>query len=166
MLQLTKFLVITLMAVLAGCSTLTERETHHKTNASISEKKSHASKPEDRINLLLTAVNQGNLEAVMACYEPGATLVVEPGKLATGTQAIREAFAGYIAMKILITPESQKIIQTSDTALFISKWKATGVAADGSAVQMEGTSSDVLRRQADGQWLIAIDNPFGVTVLK
>ena len=42
MLQLTKFLVITLMAVLAGCSTLTERETHHKTNASIPEKSQNA----------------------------------------------------------------------------------------------------------------------------
>lgn len=28
-----------------------------------------------------------------------------------------------------------------------------------------GESSDILRRQADGRWLIALDNPWGAQVL-
>jgi hypothetical protein len=30
---------------------------------------------------------------------------------------------------------------------------------------MGGESSDILRRQSDGRWLIAIDNPWGAQVL-
>lgn len=119
----------------------------------------------DIVNQLLKAVNQGNLEATVACYEAGATLVVQPGQLATGTQAIREAYAGFIAMKVAITTESHKIIQTGDIVLFSSKWSAVGTAPDGTLVKMGGTSSDVLHRQADGRWLIAIDNPFGAAIL-
>jgi ketosteroid isomerase-like protein len=31
---------------------------------------------------------------------------------------------------------------------------------------MGGVSSDVLRRQHDGRWLIAVDNPWGATILE
>ncbi len=30
---------------------------------------------------------------------------------------------------------------------------------------MSGESTDVLRRQPDGRWLIALDNPWGVQIL-
>jgi hypothetical protein len=32
----------------------------------------------------------------------------------------------------------------------------------GNAVELSGQASDVLRRQADGTWLLVIDNPYGV----
>jgi ketosteroid isomerase-like protein len=32
-------------------------------------------------------------------------------------------------------------------------------------VRMDGVTSDVLRRQADGRWLFVIDNPWGAGVL-
>ena len=32
-------------------------------------------------------------------------------------------------------------------------------------VQMEGATSDVLRKQPDGRWLFVIDNPWGAAIL-
>ena len=121
--------------------------------------------PVDTVSQLVKAVNQGNLDIAVACYEADATLIVQPGQIATGKKAIREVYAGFIAMKVIITTDTHKIIQTGDIALFMSKWTATGTAPDGSAVKMGGISSDVLRRQVDGGWLIAIDNPFGAAIL-
>ena len=46
--------------------------------------------PVDTVNALIEAMNRGDIEAAVALYEPGATLVVEPGKLATGTEALRK----------------------------------------------------------------------------
>ncbi len=123
------------------------------------------SNPADTVTQLVKAVNQGDLEAAVACYETDATLIVQPGQVATGKKAIREAFAGFIAMKVTITTETHKTIQTGDTVLFISRWTANGTAPDGATVKMGGASSDVLRRQTDGRWLIAIDNPFGAAIL-
>ena len=121
--------------------------------------------PVDTVTQLVKAVNQGNLEAAVACYETDAILIVQPGQVATGKKAIREAFAGFITMKVMITTETHKIIQTGDIVLFTSKWTATSTAPDGTPVKMGGMSSDVLRRQTDGRWLIAIDNPFGPAIL-
>ncbi len=121
--------------------------------------------PVETVNQLVEAVNQGNLDAAVACYEAGASLVVQPGHVATGTQAIRAAFAGFIAMKTTITTEKYEILQTGDIVLYTSRWSAIGTAPDGTPVKMGGTSSDALRRQADGRWLIVIDNPFGGEIL-
>lgn len=123
------------------------------------------SSPADTVTRLINAVNQGDLETIATCYEPEATLIVQPGQVATGIQEIRAAFAEFIAAKTIITSETHKIIQSGDVALFTSKWNAAGSAPDGSPMNMGGTSSDVLRRQANGRWLIAIDNPFGAAIL-
>jgi ketosteroid isomerase-like protein len=68
-------------------------------------------------------------------------------------------------MKVTITTEMYKIIQTGDIVLYNSKWSAVGTAPDGAPLKMGGTSSVVLHRQVDGRWLIAIDNPFGAAIL-
>ena len=52
-----------------------------------------------------------------------------------------------------------------DLALSIVGWSLTGTGPDGKSVQMEGTTSDILRKQADGNWLFAIDNPWGAGIL-
>ncbi|MBI5437117.1 MAG: DUF4440 domain-containing protein [Nitrosomonadales bacterium] len=121
--------------------------------------------PVDAVTQLVKAINQGNLDAAVASYEPGATLIVQPGKVATGTKALRDALAGFIALKPTLTTESYQVVQSGDIALYCSKWNLKGVAPDGSIVQMGGTSSDVLRRQTNGQWLIAVDNPWGPGIL-
>jgi len=46
-----------------------------------------------------------------------------------------------------------------------SKWNLKGTGPDGKPVEMNAMSSDLLRRQADGTWLIAIDNPWGTAIL-
>jgi ketosteroid isomerase-like protein len=49
---------------------------------------------------------------------------------------------------------------SGDIALLISDWTIRGKAADGSSVDLAGTTADVARRGADG-WTYVIDNPFG-----
>jgi hypothetical protein len=54
----------------------------------------------------------------------------------------------------------RRVIVSGDIALLISDWTLTGKAADGSDVNMSGTTADVARRGPDG-WKYVIDNPFG-----
>ncbi len=84
---------------------------------------------------------------------------------ATDTKALRDALAGFIAMKPTLKTELYKVIQSDDIALYISKWSLNGGGPDGKPVQMYGKSSDILRRQADGRWLIALDNPWRTAIL-
>lgn len=121
--------------------------------------------PLDTVNKLIEAINRGDLNAAVALYEPQATLVAEPGKLAKGTDSIRTALQGFIALRPTLKGETHQVIEGGNLALFCSKWSLKGTAPDGKPVEMGGTSSDVLRQQADGSWLIVIDNPWGTGIL-
>jgi ketosteroid isomerase-like protein len=64
-------------------------------------------------------------------------------------------------MNPTLTIEPNKVIESGDIALVTGDWSLTGKGSDGD-VKMSGTYADVMRRQADGSWLFAIDNPDGV----
>ena len=121
--------------------------------------------PLDVITQFINAMKQGDLEAALKMYEPGASFVVKPGVVVTGTQPIREALAGFVALKPTLTSEAHQVVEAGDVALYCSRWSLRGTDPAGNPVQMGGRSSDVLRRQPDGNWLIALDNPWGTDIV-
>jgi uncharacterized protein (TIGR02246 family) len=119
-----------------------------------------ARKPEDVDLLVIEALNAGEVEAALALYERDATFVPEPGKLAAGLEAIREALNQFLAYKPRLTIEVSQVAESGDLALLCSSWTLKGTAPDGSAVELAGQGAEVVRRQADGTWKFVIDNPF------
>jgi uncharacterized protein (TIGR02246 family) len=117
--------------------------------------------PEELHRLLAEAFNAHDLEALMALFEPGATLIPQPGQIVTGTEAIREAASGFLALKPKFDLDFKKAFQAGDIALLFSDWTLSGTDPDGNAVELAGQASDVARRQSYGSWLFVIDDPFG-----
>ena len=122
-------------------------------------------RPEDTVQKFFEAFNRRDLEFLISLYEPKAALVAQPTQIAEGHAAIREALDGFLAMKPTLTPEKKTLVTAGDLALSVVRWTLNGTGPDGSPVRMEGTTSDVLRKQADGRWLYAIDNPWGAGIL-
>ncbi|PYP00988.1 MAG: DUF4440 domain-containing protein [Gemmatimonadetes bacterium] len=121
--------------------------------------------PSDTVDQLTQAINRGDLEAALALYEPNAVLVVQPGHLARGTTQLREALARFIALEPTLRSEVQEVIAAGDLALYAGRWTLRGMDPNGHPVVMGGESSDILRQQRDGRWLIALDNPWGAKIL-
>lgn len=117
------------------------------------------------IEAMTSAFNQGNIDGIMRTYEPGAVVLGEPGAPVSGTLALRAMFAGFIAAKAHFTFQAHEVIQAGDLALHLTPWRMAGVGPDGKAVTAGGLSIAVLRRQADGRWLMVIDDPFGDSIL-
>ena len=118
------------------------------------------------IDDLTEAINKGNLNAAVALYESDAVLVTQPGTVARGKDQIREALKGFISLEPVLTSESRELVETETIVLYCSKWRLRGTSPDGKSVEMTGISSDVLRRQPGGKWLIAIDNPWGAAIVR
>ena len=108
------------------------------------------------------AYNSGDIDALAALYEPEAAYVAEPGKVRQGTEAVRDILGGYFALDGKAKFETRRVIGNDDLAVLISDWKLTYAGEDGAPVELGDTSTDVVRRQPDGAWLIAVDNPFGL----
>jgi len=121
--------------------------------------------PIQTVNELVQGINAGDLNLAVAAYENDAILMAQPGVTARGTSQIREALSGFIAMKAQLRSEAQQVIENQDVALYIGRWSLNGTDPSGKPVSMGGESTDVLRRQPDGRWLIALDNPWGAQIL-
>jgi len=118
-----------------------------------------ARSPEQLHQFFTEAFNAGDIDALMALYESGASIEPEPGKLVEGTDAIREVLSGFLDLKGKISVETKKAIQTGDLELLHGQWSLTGTGPDGSPVNLSGNSTEVVRRQPDGTWFYAIDLP-------
>jgi uncharacterized protein (TIGR02246 family) len=118
--------------------------------------------PEEIDSLFAQALNAGNVDALVALYEPQASLMPSPGTLVAGTAAIRGALAAFVAAKPAMQIAPRLVSQSGDLAVVTSKWQLAMTGQDGKPAQMQGQSVEVVRRQSDGRWLFVIDLPFGV----
>ena len=117
--------------------------------------------PEQVLDSIVNGINTGNMEALMALYEPEAAFAVQPGSLAKGLPGVREALSGFIAMRGKLDLKVTHVLEAGGLALVTGVWSFAGTAPDGKPVNLSAKSADVLRQQEDGSWRFVIDNPWG-----
>ena len=117
--------------------------------------------PEQVLASVVDGINAGNLDALMALYEPHAAFAAQPGSLATGWSGVRASLAAFTAMNGTLDLQVTRVLQLDDLALVVGEWSFAGTGPDGEPVTLTGRNADVLRRQPDGSWRFVIDNPWG-----
>jgi uncharacterized protein (TIGR02246 family) len=121
--------------------------------------------PGETVDRLVQAINRADLEGALALYEPEAVMVVEPGQIVRGTPELREALEAFIALSPTLRSQAQQVIEAGELASYVGRWALRGTDSAGRPVIMGGESSNILRRQANGHWLIVLDNPWGARIL-
>ncbi len=117
--------------------------------------------PEDCDRLFGERMNAGDLDGMVSLYEPHATFVPQEGDPVTRTENIRQALAGFLAMKPKIKMNVAKAVKAGgDLAVLYNNWSMSATGPDGTVVNMTGKSIEVVRRQSDGTWLFVVDDPF------
>ncbi len=104
--------------------------------------------PEDLGRYFLDRANAGDVDGLVALYEPGAVLASPAGPLATGHQEIRAVYAELLAYRPVFSSAGQPpAIRNGDLALTSTRLPGGGATAE------------VARRQPDGSWRWVIDQP-------
>jgi len=119
--------------------------------------------PLELITTLLDARSRGDIEAAVACYEVDATMVIEPDHIERGAAAVRSFTQSSFALPITVL--ARRIVDGRDVALHVGKWRLEMAARGGTSQQLIGCTADILRKQADGSWLVAVHNPWGGAVV-
>jgi PhnB protein len=120
-----------------------------------------AHKPEEWVRLFAQHLNAGDLEAVIALYEPDASFVPRSGDTVVGRSGIRQVLADFIAKKPQMRGRVTKVVPTGDIALLYTDWQGTAVDPAGTPVEIFHQAIEIVRRQADGTWKLLVGHPDG-----
>jgi len=87
--------------------------------------------------------------------------VVHPGQVTKSPLELRAAMQRLIALRGRLTVDPQTFTRSDDLVLVLGTFTFSGRRRDGTPFERTSRFADVLRRQSDGRWLVAVDNPFG-----
>src|SRR5262245_18619067 len=117
--------------------------------------------PEECDALFERHLNAGDLDALVALYEPTATLVASPGEVSVGHAAIRDALGSFIAAKAQLHLEIGLVLRSGDhLAVLYNDWNGHYTDPDGARVEVAGQAMEIVRRQPDGSWRFAVDDAY------
>ena len=122
---------------------------------------SGVTKPADFPKAFEEALNMGDLDAIVALYEEAATLRIQSGEARSGAVAVRSEMEQLIAAGARITNMLRHVLVSGDVALILVDFLLRLGTPDEPA-EVSGTATNVLRRDPNGQWRMAIANPQGV----
>ena len=115
----------------------------------------------DAIKNMTIAFQNKDIDKVMASYEPNAVVVFEPESPVSDEAVLREMFQSMSMVNPKFTYSGHEVFVTGNIATHIAPWSMIGEAPDGTEIKQSGLSIAVLRKQADGKWLMILDNPHG-----
>lgn len=108
--------------------------------------------------------NSLDVATALELFHEDAIFVDGMGTVHHGKAAIGAELAKYFGTGLKMDLRPGHVFTSGDTTLSINDWSYDGKDKDGKPVKMSGSTSDVLRRSADGVWRYVIDNPFGNAV--
>src|SRR5512140_1416707 len=118
-----------------------------------------ANTPQDVDRLFGEYLNAGNVDGIVALYEPRATFVPQEGEHLVGHDLIRGAISGFVTMKPKIQMNVVRAVPVGDdVAVLYNEWRMTITPPGGAAVEVAGKATEIVRRQADGTWRFIFDD--------
>lgn len=110
--------------------------------------KTAANHPDDLAGLFIERANAGDVDGLVALYEPNAVLAFPPGSVATGHAEIRKVYEQFVAAAPVLVPGRPHPSLVSDDLALTATTLTSGEV-----------TVEIARRQPDGTWLWAVDQP-------
>lgn len=115
------------------------------------------------------AINREDFDALMDFYADDATLVVMPGKQATGKAELRKAFvaiAEHFNHTLAVSQGELIVVEGGDTALVLADTRVKATMKSGESYVAERKATYVFKRAPGGRWLCVVDNSYGTDLLQ
>lgn len=117
--------------------------------------------PEDCDHLLGEYLGSGSVDDILTLYEADAVFVTQDRQILIGHAALREVMTMFAAARPRLTPNLIMVARQGETtAVIYNDWTLSHTGPDGKPVEQSGRAIEVIRRQANGTWRFAFDDPF------
>ncbi len=110
--------------------------------------------------------SNGDLESALDCFDDDAVYVTGIGTFVTGKEDIRKALEQVCSLKPDLQAQRSTGFTVGDITAWVDEWTLKAILPDGTKLDMKGTSSDILKKQPNGNWAYLVDNPYGAEYLQ
>jgi uncharacterized protein (TIGR02246 family) len=120
-----------------------------------------AYKPEDGNRIFIEAMRYGDIETIVALYEPDAVLVRPDGKKAIGHVEIRKFLEQEAARKASYVIQDIATVLSYDGSIAVTRMRmsVSWTGRDGKQNTIQTRTMEIMRKQPDGTWRFVIDSP-------
>lgn len=110
------------------------------------------------------AFNRGDVDGLLALLDEAATMRLAPDHIIENDRpGVRAFLAQQLAAHPHISSQVRRVLRSEDLALVLVDWTITVPGGPAGQEHVNhGTSTQVMKQQADGSWRLKISNPFGV----
>jgi len=112
------------------------------------------------------ALNNKNIERLVALYADDAVMIAPGNKKITGKRQIRQFFKEVVPIIEKISLDTVFRINYSNTVVFRSSYTVVYKNADGTTTTQSTSGIEVEQKQKDGSWLFIVDHHYGGADLK
>ena len=110
-------------------------------------------------------VRNGDVEGALDCFDDEAIYVTGIGTFVTGKENIRKALEQVCGLKPDLQAQRSTGFTVDNITAWVDEWTMKATLPDGTKLEMRGTSSDILKKQPNGNWAYLVDNPYGAEYL-
>jgi ketosteroid isomerase-like protein len=99
------------------------------------------------------------------CFDDEAIYVTGIGTFVKGKENIRKALEQVCGLKPDLQAQRSTGFTVDNITAWVDEWTMKATLPDGTKLDMKGTSSDILKKQPNGNWAYLVDNPYGAEYL-
>jgi len=118
-----------------------------------------ATSPEQWWAIWSESFDRGDVETILRLYDPGATVVPNPGNPITGVADLRETLQGFVDMHGTLKGEQGPVLHGPGVATSYIPW-TFDADLSGEPFHLEGVATVMLADRPDG-WVALIDDFYG-----
>lgn len=117
--------------------------------------------PEECDHLLRDYLAAGSVDDIVTLYESDAVFITADRQRVSGHAQLREVMGVFASVRPQLTIDLTRVERRGDDlAVIYNDWTLTAVGPDGARIEQSGRAIEVIRRQADGTWRFAFDDPY------
>jgi len=110
-------------------------------------------------------VRNGDVDGALDCFVDEAIYVTRIGTFVSGKENIRKALDQVCGLKPDLQAQRSKGFTVDNITAWVDEWTMKAKLPNGTELEMKGTSSDILKKQPNGNWAYLVDNPYGAEYL-
>ncbi len=116
--------------------------------------------PEECDHLLGEYLASGSVDDILTLYEADAVFISAERQRIVGHAALRDVMAVFAAARPRLAINLTMVDRQGDLTMIYNDWTLSAVLPDGTTVEQSGRAVELVRRQADGTWRFAFDDPY------